>query len=196
MSMNQEASDPHPLFLKWYVQARDRGQPMVDAMTLATVDASGRPDARVVLFRGLLDGGFSFYTNYHSKKGRQLEADPRAALVFWWETLRKQVRVQGRVTKLSDARSDAYFSSRDYGKRIGAWASPQSEEIPNRAFLKDRYTEFEQTYPDSVPRPPHWGGFTLIADEIEFWNEEPNRLHQRLQFKRDAGQWRQAILAP
>ncbi len=169
----------------------------VNAMTLATVDADGRPFARIVLLKGVDQRGFLFYTNYQSRKGQQLEAHPSAALVFYWPELERQVCVTGQVTKLPDAESDAYFQSRPRGSRIGAWASNQSQVIADREILDRQWREFESKYPSQVPRPPHWGGFVLRPDQIEFWQGRPNRLHDRFRYGRQTdGGWKIERLSP
>ena len=167
-------------------------------MTLATATPDGRPSARMVLLRGADERGFSFFTNYESRKARELEANPFAALVFFWHELERQVRIEGRVERVSAQQSDAYFHSRPKGARIGAWASPQSQVIAGREILDSRYLEFERRHPDeTVPRPANWGGYRLVPDSIEFWQGRPNRLHDRLRYTlRPAGSWLIERLAP
>jgi pyridoxamine 5'-phosphate oxidase len=170
----------------------------VNAMTLATVDAQGRPSARIVLLKGVDDRGFTFYTNYESRKGRELAQNPEAALVFYWPDLQRQVCVAGRVSQLPAAESDAYFKSRPRGSRIGAWASKQSEAVADRAELDARWQEFETRYPGrEVPRPPHWGGYVLSPARIEFWQGRPNRLHDRFRYLRQTDRtWKIERLSP
>ncbi len=170
----------------------------VNAMTLATVDKEGQPSARVVLLKGMDDRGFVFYTNYQSRKGRQLEDNPRAALVFYWADLERQVSVSGKVHKLPEAESDAYFRSRPHGSQIGAWASDQSQPVADRLTLEQRWKEFEARFPGKdVPRPPHWGGYVLAPDQIEFWQGRPNRMHDRFRYRREpGGAWRIERLSP
>lgn len=170
----------------------------VNAMTLATVDAQGHPSARIVLLKGLDERGFVFYTNYHSRKGRELAAHPDAALVFFWPEQERQVCVAGRVTQVPASESDAYFQSRPRGSRIAAWASNQSEVVGGRADLEHQWELTEQRYAQQeVPRPPHWGGFILEPTRIEFWQGRPNRLHDRFRYLRQPdGAWLIERLAP
>jgi pyridoxamine 5'-phosphate oxidase len=167
-------------------------------MTLATATPLGRPSARMVLLRGADERGFSFFTNYESRKARELEANPYAALVFFWHELERQVRIEGRVERVSPDESDRYFHSRPRGARIGAWASPQSQVIAGREVLESRYSESENRHPDeTIPRPANWGGYRLIPDSIEFWQGRPNRLHDRLRYTLRPGRsWLIERLAP
>jgi pyridoxamine 5'-phosphate oxidase len=166
-------------------------------MTLATATGSGRPSARIVLLKGVTERGFLFFTNYESRKGRELATNPHAALVFYWREVNRQVRVAGRVSKLSAAESDAYFAARPRGSRLAALASQQSSVIPSRATLEDRYRKLEARYPDNgPPRPIHWGGYCVHPDEIEFWQQGPNRLHDRLRYRKIRGAWILERLSP
>lgn len=168
-----------------------------NAMTLATADAHGHPSARTVLLKGLDARGFVFFTHYESRKGRELAGNPHAALVFYWKELERQVCVAGQVEKLPTPESEAYFKSRPRGSRIGAWASEQSQPIPDRAFLEQRWREIERRFPDDVPLPPFWGGFVLKPERLEFWQGRPSRLHDRFCFTRNAdGGWQIVRLAP
>lgn len=189
--------DPLPLFRDWLSAAIDAGLPEPYAMTLATATADGVASARIVLLRTADEAGFTFYTNYTSRKGEELAANPQASLLFYWAELERQVRVEGAVERIPAAESDAYFASRPYGSRIGAWASPQSAVVENRALLEQRVAELSRTYPEQVPRPPHWGGYRLSAATVEFWQGRPSRLHDRLRYQRQpGGAWASCRLAP
>lgn len=192
------AADPIRQFETWFEQATEARLPEPNAMVLATVNAAGRPAARVVLLKEVEDGAFVFYTNYHSDKGRELQQNPVAALVFNWLELQRQVRIEGRVEKLDPAQSTAYFQSRPKGSQIGAWASPQSRVIPDREVLEQKAEELQSAYAgqDKLPRPEHWGGFRLIPDRIEFWQGRSSRLHDRLNFRREGTAWKIERLAP
>ena len=180
-------------------EARASGDNEPTAMTLATADADGRVSARIVLLKGVDDDGFRFFTNYESLKGAQLAAHPRAALCFHWKLLREQiqVRVEGAVSQVPAAASDAYFASRARGSQIGAWASLQSQALPDRATFERRVAEFEQRFEGGdVPRPPHWGGYVVKPDRIEFWYGAKYRLHERVTYVRDGGSWSKGMLYP
>jgi len=170
----------------------------VNAMTLATVDASGMPDARIVLLKGVDEVGFHFYSNYQSRKGMQLTNNEQACLVFFWKELERQVRVRGRMQRLPETESDAYFSSRPVESRLGAIASPQSTVIEGRDWLIQRYAAVQAEYAGKEPiRPAHWGGYRLIAESVEFWQGRPGRMHDRLEYKKDpSGSWLRQRLAP
>jgi pyridoxamine 5'-phosphate oxidase len=165
-------------------------------MTLATADSVGNPSARIVLLKGADKAGFTFFTNYESQKGKELAARPHAALLFHWHELERQVRIKGLVERVSSAESDEYFHSRPAASRIGAWASPQSSEIPNREFLEEAEKRFAADFGDKPPRPEHWGGYRLHPTEIEFWQGRPSRLHDRIHYQLDGAQWRITRLAP
>jgi pyridoxamine 5'-phosphate oxidase len=193
------SGDPNPFrqFELWFEQALAAQILEPNAMTLATVTAEGKPDARIVLLKGFDDRGFVFYTNFRSHKGQQLAANPHAALVFLWGDLERQVRIVGSVEKATNEEADSYFYSRPLGSRLGAWASTQSEVVPSREHLLERMTEFEAQYQDrEIPRPDHWGGFRVIPTEFEFWQGRPSRLHDRLRYRLQNGAWGIDRLAP
>jgi pyridoxamine 5'-phosphate oxidase len=199
-SLRESEIDPDPIrqFRAWFEEAVSAGLPEPYAMTLATADARGRPSARVVLMRGCDERGFAFFTNYESRKGRELAANPYAAIVFFWHELERQVRVEGRVEPTSEAESDIYFHGRPAEARIGAWASNQSEVVPSREALEAETREFARRYPDGeIPRPPHWGGYRLIPEVFEFWQGRASRLHDRLRYRRSDGErWLIERLSP
>jgi len=195
------AADPMLQFHTWFEQALAAELPEPNAMTLATVDAAGRPSARIVLLKGYGaadGGGFSFYTNYTSRKGRDLATNPQAALVFWWAELERQVRIAGRCERLAPPESDAYFHSRPRASQLGAWASPQSQAIASRQVLDANFALLQEQYAEdeTIPRPPHWGGFRLLPDEFEFWQGRPSRLHDRLRYRWREERWQCERLAP
>lgn len=190
-------SDPFQQFQTWFDQALAAKLPEPNAMTLATCTTDGKPSARIVLLKGFDERGFVFYTNYQSQKGQEIADNPQAALVFWWAELERQVRIEGRVEKVSAQESDTYFYSRPLNSRIGAWASEQSRAIANREVLEQRAEELKVKYEEDVPRPPHWGGFRVIPSSIEFWQGRPSRLHDRLRYSRsDNGNWLIERLSP
>ncbi|AFY67766.1 pyridoxamine 5'-phosphate oxidase [Geitlerinema sp. PCC 7407] len=191
-------SDPFRQFHRWFEQALAAELPEPNAMTIASATPDGRPSARMVLLKNLDDQGFVFYTNYESHKGQELLANPWASLVFWWAELERQVRVEGRVEQVSAAESDAYFHSRPRSSQLGAWASNQSRIVDDRADLEQRLAELEAQYGEDqpIPRPPHWGGFRVVPEVIEFWQGRPNRLHDRIVYRHKAGAWTLARLAP
>lgn len=198
-SLSPEDCLPDPLaqFSRWLDEAIAAKVNEPTAMHVATVAADGRPSARLVLLKGIEQGRFVFYTNYESRKGQQLAANPHAALTFFWPELERQVRVEGRVEQVAAATSDAYFESRPYQSRIGAWASQQSQPLDNTRTLLARAARYAAQYVTGVPRPPHWGGYGLLPDRIEFWQGRPSRMHDRVVFLRDAaGQWARERLYP
>ena len=196
--LDETASQADPLqqFEQWLSEAIAAQVPEPNAMTLATVGPDLRPSTRVVLVKGFDAQGIVWYTNYDSRKGRQLAGNPFAALQFHWVELERVVRIEGRVEKVSDAESDAYFKSRPLDSRIGAWASPQSQVISGRSVLVANAAKYGAQFLLQPPRPPHWGGFRLVPDTWEFWQGRKSRLHDRLRYRMDQGQWQRERLAP
>lgn len=191
--------DPDPIvqFQRWFADARATGDPLPEAMTLATVTRTGIPSARMVLLKGVDARGFVFFTNYESQKGKDLAENPRAALVFYWGKLGRQIRVSGTVGRVTSAESDAYFRNRPLESRLSAAASPQTGVIPSRDVLEDRVEELRRRYDGDVPRPAFWGGYRISPESIEFWLHRENRLHDRLRYAREPnGTWRLERLAP
>ena len=192
--------DPNPFkqFDTWFQQALAAGLPEPNAMTLATATLDGKPSARIVLLKGFDEGGFVFFTNYESQKGRELLANPRAALVCYWIELERQVRISGGVSRVSAEESEEYFQSRPLGSQLGAWASQQSEVVGERKILEDKLEQLTREYQTKpVPVPPHWGGYRVAPETLEFWQGRPNRLHDRLRYTRQPrGQWLIERLSP
>lgn len=197
LDMADCSPDPLLQLADWLEAAVRSGIMEPTAMNLATVGHDGRPSARIVLLKGIEQGQLCFFTNYLSRKGEQLAGNPFAALTFFWPELERQVRVEGRIAPLAATASDSYFASRPYGSRIGAWASEQSRSIADAATLVERTASLQAQFPDQVPRPPHWGGYGLTPDRVEFWQGRPSRLHDRvLYLPSDAGGWTLSRLQP
>lgn len=196
MSESDLTEDPMELFGTWMTRATESGQVEPNAMALGTVDQAGQPSVRFLLLKDSGPDGFVFFTNYDSRKGRDLATTPRASVAFWWPSLERQVRADGSVEKLSPEVSDVYFASRPYGSRIGAWASPQSEPVDGREQLAERVAEFERRFPEEVPRPKQWGGYLLRPERMEFWQGRDDRLHDRFEYRKVEGGWRSRRLAP
>ena len=197
-ALDEQASDADPMaqFSRWFEEALAARLPEPNAMTLATVGADGRPSTRVVLIKGFDERGIVWYTNYQSRKGRELAGNPHAALQFHWVELERVVRIEGRVSTVESELSDSYYASRPLDSRIGAWASPQSEVVHSRAVLVANAARYAAQFLMSPPRPPHWGGYRLVPDRWEFWQGRPSRLHDRLRYRLDEGQWLRERLAP
>jgi len=191
-------ANPWVLFDRWFKAALKAQVLDVNALAVASVDRSGKPSNRIVLLKGFDDQGFVFFTNYESRKGQELRQKPFACLLFFWPQLSRQIRIDGKVTQVSAAESDAYFKTRPRGSQLGAWASPQSQVVPDRDFLERRMRSLEEQFAGkTIPRPPHWGGFRLLPKTFEFWQGQPNRLHDRLQYQQKGkGGWKLSRLAP
>jgi len=197
MAARPVTDDPIELFQEWFREAEQAGVEVPEAMTLATASADGAPSARMVLLKGADEEGFAFYSGYVSRKAGELEQNPRAALVFYWWPVRKQVRVEGSVERVPEGESAAYFATRPRGSQLAAWASQQSQPLESRGELERRYAELEREYDGrEVPRPPHWGGFRLRPDAIEFWEHRENRLHDRFRYTRAREGWIAELLSP
>jgi pyridoxamine 5'-phosphate oxidase len=198
LEINQVAKDPFLQFSQWLKEAVEAEVLEVNAMCLSTVSKDGFPNSRVVLLKEL-DEGFVFFTNYESAKGKELESNPKASLTFFWAEIERQVRIVGTVSKVSTEESDAYFLSRPYGSQLGAWASPQSQEILSRDVIETNQKDLERKFTEySIIRPPHWGGYRLVPHRVEFWQGRPNRLHDRICYEKVLGSssWKVARLAP
>jgi len=197
LSEKDVAPDPYAQFAHWYARALATQKPLPHAAALATATRSGRPSLRMVLLKGFDARGFVFYTNYRSSKGRDLASNPRASLLFYWGSLERQVRVDGTVAKVARRESDDYFATRPRGSQLAAWASPQSEPLPDRAALERGFAALAEKYSGEVPRPPEWGGYRLAPEAIEFWQGREDRLHDRVRYRRARnGRWVIERLAP
>jgi pyridoxamine 5'-phosphate oxidase len=199
-SLNEEDASPNPfnLFTKWWHEAVSSHIDEVNAMTLATADKFGKPHARIVLLKDYDDNGFVFFTNYNSQKGKEIDDNPFASLVFFWKELERQIRIEGTITKIEATKSDAYFQSRPAGSRIGAWASPQSQPIENRKIIENNFLHYEEKFGcENIPRPAHWGGYVVEPSVIEFWQGRTSRLHDRIRYtKQSDNHWEKERLAP
>ena len=197
LSENDIVASPFEQFKKWWDEAIASEIDEVNAMTLATVSADGKPSARIVLLKGLNENGFQFYTNYESHKAKEMDSNKNVALIFFWKELERQIRIEGTVTKLSDTESDSYFNSRPTDSKIGAWSSPQSKIIPDRDFLENQVLNTRNNFEgEEITRPPFWGGYAVTPSLIEFWQGRSNRLHDRLQYSKKENSWIIERLAP
>jgi pyridoxamine 5'-phosphate oxidase len=193
---SEASADPIEQFRRWFADARQATIREPNAMTLATVDAAGAPAARVVLLKGFDDRGFTFFTNYVSRKGRELAGNPRAALCFFWDALERQVRIEGTVEQVDRAETEAYFASRPRGSQLGAWVSRQSEEVTRDALERELAALMKRFGDGPIPAPDFWGGYRVVPTSIEFWQGRPSRLHDRLQYVRVGGSWTRRRLSP
>ena len=196
LSERDVAADPIAQFEKWFAQAQGAGSVEPNAMTLATSTPDGHPSARIVLLKSVDASGFVFFTDYRSRKGAELESNPHVSLCFWWGELQRQVRVTGTVARASREESDAYYRTRPHGSRIGAWASHQSAPLASREPLESEVKRLEQKYPGDVPLPPHWGGYRVTPETIEFWQGRPSRMHDRIVYTRSGNAWTIGRLSP
>ena len=197
--LNEDLAGNEPVlfFKQWFGEAEAAQISEINAMTLATVDDQNRPHARIVLLKGLEEGGFVFFTNYDSDKGLEIRGNPNVALTFFWKELERQVRIEGIATKIPETDSDIYFNSRPAGSRIGAWASPQSREIPHRHIIELNYQKYQEEFSQiEIPRPPHWGGYLVTPVSMEFWQGRSSRMHDRILFTQNENSWVKARLAP
>ena len=194
----EDLDNPIELFKKWFEVAEKSEINDPNALSLATSSSNGIPSVRMVLLKGLTEKGFVFYTNFNSKKGSDLKTNPKASMCFHWKSLRRQIRISGKTVVVDNKEADEYYNSRAYGSRIGAWASSQSQTMNNRNEFINKIKEFEKKYPDqkNVPRPPHWSGWRVEPDTIEFWLEIKNRIHERLNYRKENGKWLREILYP
>ena len=194
----EDEANPIDLFRKWFAVAEKSEINDPNALSVATSNKDGIPSVRMVLLKGLSEKGFVFYTNFNSKKGKDLKENPQASMCFHWKSLRRQVRISGKVVQIEDKEADQYYNSRAYGSRIGAWASSQSQVMKNRNEFLDKIKFYEKKYPNQndVPRPPHWSGWRVEPDNIEFWLEIKNRIHERMNYKKNNDKWTREILYP
>ena len=194
----EDEQNPIVLFKKWFAVAEKSEINDPNALSLATSSSDGMPSVRMVFLKGLSEKGFVFYTNFNSKKGSDLKKNPKASMCFHWKSLRRQIRISGKTVIIENKEADEYYNSRAYGSRIGAWASLQSQTMNNRNEFINKIKEFEKKYPDqkNVPRPPHWSGWRVEPDNIEFWLEIKNRIHERLNYRKKNGEWLREILYP
>jgi len=196
LSVSSVSKDPFKQFEKWFQDVLNSGFLEPNAMTLATASKAGKPSARVVLLKGIHDGGFVFYTNYKSKKGKDIEDNPYGSILFYWDRLERQVRIEGKIEKVSQQESEEYFNTRPYKSRVGAWASKQSTVIESRSAIVKEFLKYMMKFKTHVPLPDVWGGYRLIPDSFEFWQGRPNRLHDRVRFTKNKGGWKIERLAP
>ena len=195
----KDEDNPVNLFKEWFKKAETTEPNDPNALSLATADKSGKPKVRMVLLKGFSDDGFTFYTNFNSSKGKDLKENPKASMCFHWKSLLRQIRIYGNVVQVSDKEADDYYNSRAYGSRIGAWASNQSEVLESRKSLDDSIEKFKKKFHDEnkVPRPPNWSGWRLVPEEIEFWRDGDNRVHERLKYvKNNEKSWKRFLLNP
>jgi pyridoxamine 5'-phosphate oxidase len=190
------AASPFAQFHEWMTEAEKSEPNDPNAMVVGTAAPNGHPSVRTILLKGVDDRGFVFYTNKESRKGEELAINPRVALLFYWKSLKRQIRIEGVVEHVTEAEADAYYESRPRNSRLGAWASPQSRPLVNRTVLEERLAEMEKRYPDAVPRPDYWSGYRVLPEMFEFWQEMPYRLHDRTVYRRSPGAWEQSKLFP
>ncbi len=197
LDVSDVQADPIAQFEQWFQEALQAEVLEANAMHLATADQAGRPSGRIVLLKGIEKGGFSFFSNYDSQKGQELSSNPYAQLTFFWAELERQVRIFGKIEKLPEEESTAYFHSRPRNSQLGAWTSPQSQVIPDRSVLEQGFEELSQAYEGKeIPKPEHWGGYRLTPESLEFWQGRPSRLHDRIRYMREADAWKIERLAP